>query len=574
MGAVSPGRAPRLASANARDTPRTAAAFRSSAPTSRPRADPAKADIDVREWRLLDTGVATAAENMAVDAVILAARSEGLVPSTLRFLQFSPPAALVGVYQRVEEELRLDYCEQERIAINRRLTGGGAIYFDETQLGWEIVGSEDDVGGLPAVDLFERLCAPVVSALRELGLDGRYRPRNDIEVGGRKISGTGGTAEGEAFLFQGTLLTDFDVEMMLRVLRVPVEKLKRKEIDSLRERVTCLQWELGRTPPVSELKRILAAAFERALGVRLVPGPLTPFERERLEEQLPHFSSDRWIRGDGLPKSRKDYLRGYARTSSGVLKASVTYDRARARVEYVVFSGDFFAFPMRAVYDLEAALKGVARDESGRVIDRFLSESGSDFAGLGRPEFASAIEDAIGRLDHGRFGISTDDANGIFAIGEPMSVVAAIGATTLLLPYCAKPLNCDLRYSEECTECGRCDIGSAYALARELGLEVRTVTSFEHLMENLAEMKARGVPAFVGSCCEAFYMKHRCDMESHGVPGVLVDVGSDTCYDLGRTREAYAGAFEGETTIRLPLLEAVVRACAARSIRTTGVRSS
>ena len=524
----------------------------------------------MREWRLLDTGVATAAENMALDAVIVAARSEGLVPSTLRFLRFSPAAALVGVYQRVEEELRLDYCEQERISVNRRLTGGGAIYFDETQLGWEIIGSADDVGGLPAVDLFERLCAPVVGALRDLGLDASYRPRNDIEVGGRKISGTGGTAEGEAFLFQGTLLTDFDVETMLRVLRVPVEKLKRKEIDSLRERVTCLQWELGRTPPISELKRILAASFERALGVRLVPGPLTLVERERLEEELPRFSSDLWIRGDRLPKSRKNYLRGYARTGSGVLKASVTYDRARAKVECVVFSGDFFAFPMRAVYDLEASLKGVARDEVGRAIDRFLSGSGSDFASLGGSEFTSAIEDAIGRLDYERLGISTDEANGIFAVGEGMSVAAEIGSTVLLLPYCAKPLDCDLRYSEECTECGRCDIGGAYALARELGLEVKTITSFEHLMKSLAEMEVRGVPAFVGSCCEAFYIKHRSEMESHGVPGVLVDVGSDTCYDLGRTREAYAGAFEGVTTIRLPLLEAVVRACAARPVGATG----
>lgn len=501
---------------------------------------------------------------MATDEVILAARSEGATPSTLRFLQFSPPAALVGVYQRVEEELRVGYCEEHGVEINRRLTGGGAIYFDETQLGWEIVGSADDVGGLPSADLFERLCAPVVAALRSLGLDAGFRPRNDIEVRGRKISGTGGTAEGDAFLFQGTLLTDFDVDTMLRVLRVPVEKLKRKEIDSLRERVTCLQWELGASPPLSELKRILALEFASAFGVQLVPGPLTELERRRLGERLAHFSSGAWIRGERLPASRKDYLRGYARVGSGVLKASVTYDRARGRVEYVVFSGDFFAFPMRAVYDLEAALKGVAPDEVGAAIERFVSRTGADFAGLGPSEFASAIEDAVGRLDHESLGIPAEDANSVFSVGDPMSRVAAIGATVLLLPYCAKPLDCDLRFTEECTECGRCDIGGAYALARQTGLEVRTITSFEHLMASLEEMKARGVPAFVGSCCEAFYIKHRGDMERHGVPGVLVDVGSDTCYDLGRTREAYAGAFEGVTTIRLSLLERVVRACAAK----------
>jgi lipoate-protein ligase A len=521
-------------------------------------------DSPSREWRLLDTAVSTAARNMALDEAILVARSEGLVPSTLRFLQFSPPAALVGVYQRVEEELRLEYCRDEGVEMNRRLTGGGAIYFDETQLGWEIVGSPGDVGGLPSADLFGRLCAPVVAALRALGLNASFRPRNDIEVGGRKISGTGGTAEGSAFLFQGTLLTDFDVDTMLRVLRVPVEKLKRKEIDSLRERVTCLRWELGAVPPLDELKEILAREFERAFGVRLVPGPLSPFERERVGARLAYFSSDSWILGERLPRSRKDYLRGYARVGSGVLKASVTYDRARESVEYVVFSGDFFAFPVRSVYDLEAALKGVAPDEVGPTVERFIAETGADFAGLGPAEFASAVEDALGRVEYERYGVPAEDVNSVFSIGEPMSRVAAIGATAVLLPYCAKPLDCDLRFTEECTECGRCDIGAAYALAREVGVEVRTITSFEHLMATLADMKARGVPAFVGSCCEAFYLKHRGDMERHGVPGVLVDVGSDTCYDLGRTREAYVGAFEGVTTIRPALLERVVRACAAK----------
>jgi lipoate-protein ligase A len=57
-------------------------------------------------------------------------------------------------------------------------------------------------------------------------------------VRGRKIAGTGGTTEGAAFLFQGTLLVDLDVQTMLRALRVPMEKLNGHEIDSLRERVT------------------------------------------------------------------------------------------------------------------------------------------------------------------------------------------------------------------------------------------------------------------------------------------------------------------------------------------------
>jgi lipoate-protein ligase A len=517
--------------------------------------------------RLLDAGVATAAENMALDAALLTARSRGGAPPTIRFLQFSPPAVLLGVYQRLEEEVRLDYCRGAGIDINRRLTGGGTIYFDEPQLGWEIVASPADLGGAQPLALFERLCRPVIAALRSMGLDAAFRPRNDIEIGGRKISGTGGTSEGDAFLFQGTLLTDFDVDGMLRALRVPVEKLKRKEIDSLKDRVTCLAWELGSSPPLADLKAAIAREFERAFGAALSPGALTDLERELLKTERPRRGSDAWIRGDRLPASIKHYLRGYSRLPSGTLKASVVYDEARDVLESVVFSGDFFAFPGRALYDLEAALKGAPAAEVHARVSAFLDESGAVVPGIGADRFVSAVEDAMARTGYVRRGIAPEDANALFSIVGGFDEVARRGATVVLLPYCAKPIDCDLRHQDACTACGRCEIGEVYELAREMGLEVRTILSFEHLMETLGEMARRGVRAFVGSCCEAFYLKHREDMERRGVPGVLVDVGSQTCYDLGRTREAYRGAFEGETKLRPALLTSVIRACAGNGER-------
>ena len=48
---------------------------------------------------------------------------------------------------------------------------------------------------------------------------------------------------------------------MLHALRIPVEKLKAKEIDSVKDRVTCLRWELGasaiarRDPPIGSSRR-------------------------------------------------------------------------------------------------------------------------------------------------------------------------------------------------------------------------------------------------------------------------------------------------------------------------------
>jgi lipoate-protein ligase A len=237
-------------------------------------------------WRLLDTPPMSAAENMALDETLVELKGKGRTPNTIHFLQFSPRAVLVGFHQSIREEIRTEYCAAHGIDINRRVTGGGAIFFDQSQLGWEVICDKEFFHArVPTQRLFRTLCDPVITALDSLGVKASFRPRNDIEINGRKISGTGGTESDGAFLFQGTMLTDFDVDTMLRSLRIPVEKLKAKEIDSVKERVTCLKWELGEVPPLHRIKTAIRTGFEKHLDIRLEPGGLTPAE-ERLFEEL------------------------------------------------------------------------------------------------------------------------------------------------------------------------------------------------------------------------------------------------------------------------------------------------
>src|SRR4030067_3148613 len=161
----------------------------------------------MEKWRLIDTGRRSAAENMALDDVILEYRSSNLVLNTVRFLQFESPAVLVGYHQDVEHEVRLDYVHCNNIDVNRRLTGGGTIYFDRSSVGWEVIASKDSMSFYSTIEeLFRMMGEGPINALEKIGIEAAFRPKNDIEVSGRKISGTGGVERGEAFLFQGTLL--------------------------------------------------------------------------------------------------------------------------------------------------------------------------------------------------------------------------------------------------------------------------------------------------------------------------------------------------------------------------------
>jgi lipoate-protein ligase A len=126
-------------------------------------------------WRLLDLPPMTAAENMALDEVLLEIRGQGRSTDTLRSLQFRPAAALVGFHQSVQEEIRLDYCRAQGIEVNRRITGGGGLLLTRAR----------SAGGHLRQGIFRgahptRPCSGHVrtngDGLRAMGLDAAFRP--------------------------------------------------------------------------------------------------------------------------------------------------------------------------------------------------------------------------------------------------------------------------------------------------------------------------------------------------------------------------------------------------------------
>ena len=395
----------------------------------------------MQEWRLLDTGVRPAAENMALDEAILEARALDLVPNTVRFLQFDPEAVLVGWHQCVAEEVRLEYCRDEGIEVNRRITGGGAIMFDKSQVGWEMIASKKDLEiSVVTKELFERICEAAIAGLRKLGVSASFRPRNDIEVQGRKISGTGGTEEKGAFLFQGTLLVDFDAERMIRALRIPTEKLKERELESVKERVTCLREQLGVVPDIREVKRAIARGFEEVFNVRLTRSPLTRLEEALMAEKIERFRSEKWIYKVRSAIQGEDTARAAIKGEGGVVRASLKLDLRTKRIKSALITGDFFAFPKRAIFDLEALLKdspaeaGAAAD----IVTRFFAEARPEIPGLSAEDFASVITKALKKTGYSKYGFSLGEANSLTTVCGNLDGILTKGLYHLLLPYCSK----------------------------------------------------------------------------------------------------------------------------------------
>jgi len=345
-------------------------------------------------WRLLDTGSLPAAHNMALDRVILNARNSELIPNTLRYLQFSPQCVLIGYHQAVELEVEEEYCRKHGIEINRRITGGGNLYWDEGQLGWEIFALKN-TPGIPRrlEDMYRLMCESVVNGLDKLGVKARFRPANDIEVQGRKISGTGGTEWGDAFLYQGTLLTDFDVDTMIKSLKLPLKKLEDKQVESFKERVVSLKEVLGYLPPLPEIKAALAQGIAEVLGVTLQPGDLTPAEKSDLERQLPLFQSDDWIRGLRVLPQENDLGVAEYKTRGGLIRASLRLDPNRQHIKSAFITGDFFAYPERSIMDMEAMLKNSSSrpEDVGRNIREFFADNQIHIPNVGAEDIIQVL---------------------------------------------------------------------------------------------------------------------------------------------------------------------------------------
>jgi lipoate-protein ligase A len=346
-----------------------------------------------KPFRVIDTGLRPGRANIAFDAALIEAHKAGAIPDTVRFLRF-PPTALVGRHQALAQEIRLDHCRRHGIGVARRITGGGAIYFDEGQLGWELVFRRDTLAIGDLASLTRSICEAAAAGLGRLGVPARFRPRNDIEVEGRKLCGTGGFFDGDTLFYQGTVLIDMDPLAMVAALKVPEEKLKKRQLDSAAARVATLRQLLGDGAPGADaVKHALLEGFAERLGIEPAPGAPTEHE-EALARKLhdEEIGTDGFVHEIDDPGADEGVLVGVHTGAGGTVRAYLRLEGpGGSRVREALVTGDFFVTPPRTIFDLEASLRGVAVDEIADTVARFFSSALVGLLSIRPEDFAAAL---------------------------------------------------------------------------------------------------------------------------------------------------------------------------------------
>ncbi len=235
---------------------------------------------------------------MAIDEAICRLRSQGKSPNTIRFYRWKPSAVSIGYFQLVTQEVNLDECARLGFDVIRRMTGGGAVYHAfEGEVTYSVIVNEDHLR-IPKdiIQSYELIWGGIVNGLESLGMHAEFRPVNDIDVGGRKISGNAQTRRWGVVLQHGTILLDTDARKMFTVLRVTQEKISDKLIKSVEDRVTSIRRETGKNLSFEKVTEALKKSLPAALGVETFPGRLSEDEKELARQLIEEkYSKKEWI---------------------------------------------------------------------------------------------------------------------------------------------------------------------------------------------------------------------------------------------------------------------------------------
>ncbi|MFF2529931.1 lipoate--protein ligase [Brevibacillus sp. NPDC058079] len=291
------------------------------------------------------------------------------LPNSDDYLLFyiNEPSIIIGKNQNTIEEINATYVEENNIHVVRRLSGGGAVYHDLGNLNFSFITNDDG----ESFHNFRKFTAPVVQALKTLGVEAELTGRNDIQVGERKISGNAQYSTKGRMFSHGTLLFDSEMENVVSALKVNAEKIQSKGIKSIRSRVANISEFLETKMTIEEFRlAILWSIFGEG---EIEEYKLTEKDWENIHElSRSRYQTWEWNYG----KSPKSNYRQSKRFDIGTVE--IQLDIEKGKVKEAKIYGDFFG--VRDVAELEAVLRDTPYDRAS-ISDRLADINLQEFFG-------------------------------------------------------------------------------------------------------------------------------------------------------------------------------------------------
>lgn len=310
---------------------------------------------------------------LSIDEALCESASKGESSPALHLYNYAP-CVIIGRYQNAAACLRLDRCEARGIEVNRRITGGGAVFMTPDQIAFGLV-LPNDFPGLPGTihGAFEFLASAFARALSEFDLEAEFMGKNDLTVNGRKIAGLAISQDREGVTFFHTsLLLDFDLETMLDILNLPTQRLLDRGISCFGERMTTIRKETNKEIDLETVIDAVHHGIEQELKIELFPSDLSNEEKKRVQDLCREkYENDDWIYAIRAPKRRTAFAE--RKTPGGLIQVHLAL--SGGAIESLMITGDYFS-RTRDIVKLESLLKWTPAKIS--VIHQRLAQSGAE----------------------------------------------------------------------------------------------------------------------------------------------------------------------------------------------------
>ena len=275
----------------------------------------------------IETGSLDPCYNLAFEQYLLEHKTEG----DWLMLWQNANTVVIGMNQNTAEEINAAFVKEHNITVVRRMTGGGAVYHDLGNLNYSFI---TDVGDGTSLSI-EQFSRPVCRALESLGLEASVGGRNDILVGGKKVSGVAQRIYKGRILHHGTLLFRSDADMIAGALNADPTKFESKSSKSVRSRVGNISEFLPEDMSFEDFR----AAIQRQLSLdgavirTLNADELSVIEKNAEEK----YRSWEWTYG----RSPKYTFKNKMRFPGGSIEVRLFVERGL--ITEAAFAGDYMA---------------------------------------------------------------------------------------------------------------------------------------------------------------------------------------------------------------------------------------
>jgi lipoate-protein ligase A len=252
-------------------------------------------------WRLLSYATNTPAQNMAIDEAIFHCYLEGLVPPTLRFYGWDPPALSVGYFQDLAGEVNLANLAAGGLGLVRRPTGGRAVLHHH-ELTYSVVAGVKD--GMPdnLTESYLFISRAFVTAFKHFGINAELHRKTatqdlitgacfespswyELKIDHRKLVGSAQLRRNGSFLQHGSILLDFSAVDLAMVLQLPEGMAFDRFTERLHQKVISFR-DLGLMIDPVQLANGIKDSFRDLYPIEFIEQPLLETEQQMIQELI------------------------------------------------------------------------------------------------------------------------------------------------------------------------------------------------------------------------------------------------------------------------------------------------